>query len=98
MAIQHRDIIRELQLGICEVTRIDTHSVEHVLNATLSTNHLDDWREQKNESAVTLWNVVEEEWQTIPAFMIIHVERLTGLGIKDESDEVSVEEFFDMLD
>ena len=40
--MEHKEIINELQQGICEITWMDSFSVEHTAMGTLSTNHLDE--------------------------------------------------------
>ena len=80
-----QEIIKELQSGICELTYMDSHSVEHVLSVTLSPNHL---HEDDNRHVIALWNMVAEDWIEIPVIKIIDVERLTGHGIKDKDKVV----------
>lgn len=89
------DIMTELTAGIVEIVYTDSYSVEYTISATLSSNHLDigdSVPEQNSKSVLTVWNVRDEEWQNIPVFSIIHTERLTGFGIKDERDLVDFEQ------
>jgi len=84
---EQQETIKELQKGICELTIVDNHSVEHIISATLSLNHLPDVDGELNFTPdkynIMLWNMVKEEWQTYPVNYIIDLERLTGFGVKD---------------
>ena len=93
-------IIKELTAGICEITFMDSFSVEHKISATLSTIHLDldDVCNADNLGhLITMWNVAEEKWQDVPISEIIDVERLTGKGVKGEDDRISPLDIFNEL-
>ena len=86
-------IIEELTAGICEVTWLDSFSVEHSVMGTLSTNHLDDEFPNPYEDTpniVSLWNINDEDWIEISNIKIVEVERLTGIGIKDDVDKIEI--------
>ena len=95
-----QEIIKELQSGICELTYMDSHSVEHILSVTLSPNHLNNNNNKEFENpfidddrhVIALWNMVAEDWIEIPVIKIIDVERLTGLGgvINKDKERVAV--------
>ena len=83
MTVIRSDVLKELLMGICEVTYMDPYSVEYKISATLSENHIDgSVHENKYDKSVVMWNLVDEEWQTIPLENIVDVERLTGRGMK----------------
>ena len=80
---------KELSAGIVEIVYIDKYSVEYTISATLSKNHLDEESPERDSSKlISFWNVIEEEWQNIPVSSIIHIERLTGIGVKSDDDLV----------
>jgi len=65
--MEHKQIINELQQGICEITWTDSFSVEHSVMGTLSTNHLnEDFPNldlgEKNRNSVAFWDVNAEKW------------------------------------
>lgn len=95
MAVQHRNIIiNELTQGICEITWTDSFGVEHSAMGTLSTNHLNDDFENPHDDdkyMVSFWDVSEEIWMSIPAIKIVEMERLTGIGVKDDVDKVNID-------
>ena len=90
------DYKKELKAGICEVVYMDSMSVEHIALLTLSTNHVTA-EEPKcdivdNRMAIVAWNMNEEEWQKIPIHQIVNFERLTGFGVKDNSERFVLDE------
>ena len=94
MVITKKHIIKELQSGICELTIVSEHSsVSRTISATLSPNHLPDLQPtiSKKPNIVVLWNMVEEQWQSMHVSIIGDLERLTGLGVKDAEDSVPLE-------
>ena len=85
------DVVTELTAGICEITFTDSFSVEHKMSATLSPNHIDGAIQQNDcTKHISAWNLVDEEWCVTPLSSIIDVERLTGIGIKDDSELVDL--------
>ena len=82
MAHNEIEIKQKLKSGICEVTVVDEHSVEYKISATLSTNHLPEYDSTNIElkGVIQVFNVAEEEWQTISINSIIDIEQLTGIG------------------
>jgi hypothetical protein len=93
--MERKKIIDELTAGIVEMVYTDEYSVEHIISVTLSENHLnidDISPEQNNKNILTMWNLNEEKWQDIPVHLIVHIERLTGIGIKDDEDLINFEE------
>ena len=93
-------IIDELIAGICEVTWLDSFSVEHSVMGTLSTNHLNDEIPnpyKDNPNIVSLWNVNAEDWIEISNIKIVEVERLTGIGVKDDTDKINIDHMEEML-
>jgi len=85
-------LIRELIAGICELTYMDSFSVEHKMSVTLSPNHLDgDVESIDSPVMIRMWDMIEESWQDILITSIIDFERLTGFGIKDERNLVDFE-------
>ena len=102
MAVEHRNmIINELKQGICEITWTDSFGVEHSVMGTLSTNHLDDNFENPydvdDKYMVSFWDVNAESWSSIPAIRIVEMERLTGIGIKDDVDKVNIDRMEEFL-
>ena len=92
--ISKKYIMDELKNGICELTIISEHSsVSRTISATLSPNHLPDMHPtiSKKTNIVVLWNMVEEQWQSMHLSTIGDLERLTGHGVKDAKDFVSLE-------
>ena len=91
--MERKEIIEELEKGICELIVVDKDSVEDVISATLSSNHLPEMKEGFNISSdkynVMLWNLAKEEWQMHPVNFIIGVERLTGYGVKNNEQKLS---------
>ena len=80
--MERKEIIEELEKGICELIVVDKDSVEDVISATLCPNHLPEIEEDLDMSSkkntVHLWNVEKEKWQTYPENYIIDIDRLTG--------------------
>ena len=76
--MERKEIIKELKKGICELIIVDKDSVEDVISATLSTNHLpemeDGFKISSDKYNILLWNVAKEEWQMHPVNFIIGVE------------------------
>jgi len=92
--ISKKHIIEELKNGICELTIVSEHSsASRTISATLSPNHLPDMQPtiSKKPNVVVLWNIVEEQWQSMHLSFIGDIERLTGMGVKDAEDSVSSE-------
>ena len=95
-----KEIINELKQGICEVTWTDSFSVEHSAMGTLSTNHLNDDIPNPYEyirNVVTLWDVNAEDWIEIPTIKVMEIERLTGIGVKDDVDKVNIDRMDEFL-
>ncbi len=86
-------ILEELKKGICELTIIDEHSVEDVISATLSLNHLPpikrDFDISSDKNNVHLWNMAREQWEKYPNYQINGIERLTGAGTKKNNKLIS---------
>ena len=100
--MEHKQIINELQQGICEITWTDSFSVEHSVMGTLSTNHLnEDFPNldlgEKNRNSVAFWDVNAEKWKEVPAIKIVEIERLTGIGVKDDVDKVNIDNMEEFL-
>ena len=101
MKTTKQEIIEELQNGICELTYMDEHSVEHVVSVTLSPNHLydDDATatppQEEDGGVVIMFNMLLEKWQKIQYNSIIDIERLTGHGIKDDKPITDLPSFFE---
>ena len=98
--MEHKEIINELQQGIVEITWIDSFSVEHSAMGTLSTNHLDESFPNPYEYAkniVAFWDVNTEDWIEIPTIKIVEIERLTGIGVKDDVEKVNIDQMEEML-
>ena len=98
--MEYKEIINELQQGICEITWTDSFSVEHSAMGTLSTNHLNEdipnpFEHMKN--IVTFWDVNAEAWIEIAAIKIVEIERLTGIGVKDDVDKVNIDRMEEFL-
>jgi len=75
----HSEIVKELTESISEIIYMDSHSVENVVSATLSPNHLNgDSEEQSSIHTITFWNVVKEKWQNVLLSDIVSIERLTN--------------------
>jgi len=89
------EILKELKKGICELIVVDKYSVEDVISATLSSNHLPEMEEgfkiSSDKYNIMLWNVAKEEWQTHPVTFIMGVERLTGYGVKNNEQKLSTD-------
>jgi len=94
--------INELRAGICELTLVDEFSVEYrQVMGTLAECHLfgeEDVKKSQGEKSakgerVNVWNVREEKWEKIRLVEIGEIERLTGKGVKEEKDQMSVDEF-----
>tara|TARA_Y100000034_G_C6585946_1_gene254343 strand:+ start:116 stop:514 length:399 start_codon:yes stop_codon:yes gene_type:complete len=85
--MEQHEIMNELTNGICEVIYTDPHSVEHMISATLSPNHLPNANDENNstENVIHLWNLCDEQWTHIPITDIITITRLTGKDIKNDS-------------
>ena len=82
-----KQIVEELKKGICELTLIsEQSSASCTISATLSTNHLPDEIPEVSDKPhiVVLWNLIAEKWESFHASEIGEVERLTGIGIKDD--------------
>tara|TARA_R110001592_G_scaffold10920_3_gene55318 strand:+ start:753 stop:1058 length:306 start_codon:yes stop_codon:yes gene_type:complete len=82
---------KELSAGIVEIVYIDQYSVEYTISATRSENHLNEdvsnsFDDEKH--LIAMWNLIEEKWTQIPVSSIIHMERLTGIGVKSDDDLV----------
>ncbi len=91
---------KELQKGICELTIVSEHSsMSRTISVTLSPNHLPDTKStfSSKPNIIVMWNMVDEEWQSIHLSTIGDVERLTGLGVKDEKDAISIDEITSSL-
>ena len=98
--MEHKEIINELQKGISEITWIDSFSVEHSAMGTLSTNHLDESFPNPYDDdkyMVAFWDVNTEDWIEIPAIKIVELERLTGIGVKDDVDKVNIDHIEEFL-
>ena len=98
--MEHKEIINELKQGICEITWMDSFSVENSIIGTLSMNHLNDDFPNPYEYAkniVAVWNVNNEDWVEIPTINIVEVERLTGIGVKDDVDKVNIDQMEEFL-
>ena len=97
--MERNKIIAELTAGICELTWVDSFTMEHKVSVTLSTNHLNEEIPNPfddDKHLVTMWDLVDESWCSIPVSVIIDVERLTGKGVKGEDDRIaSLEGIFD---
>ena len=66
--MEHKEIIKELNQGICEVTWLDSFGVEYKTSGTLSTSHLnDDFTNpyEKQKQIVSMWDMVAEDWVEI---------------------------------
>ena len=91
-----KNIIDELQNGICELIFLDEYSVEHTISATLSNTHLPDGTPDDlgtpTEYSITLFNVAKEEWQTIQTNSILSIERLTGHGAPNNEKKLKASE------
>lgn len=92
-----KNIIKELQNGICEVIFVDEYFVQHTISATLSNTHL-PLRDSyyyigtPNKYSITLFNVAKEEWQTIQYNSILEIERLTGHGAPNNKKKLKASE------
>ena len=87
-------ITKELESGICELTIVSDHcSASRTISATLSPNHLPDTKTKfsDNSNMIIFWDVVDEQWETMHLSTIGDIERLTGIGVKDETDLVQDE-------
>ena len=87
-------VVAELSAGIVELIYTDEYSVEYIISATQSHNHLDEndpAPNSKKTNNICVWNLVEEEWQNIVISSIIHLDRLTGNGIKSNEDKINSE-------
>ena len=94
-------ITSELENGICELTIVSDHcSASRTISATLSPNHLPDTQSNftDNPNMVVFWDVIDEKWQTMHVSTIGDIERMTGFGVKDESDSVSIEDFVTLFE
>ena len=94
-------ITSELENGICELTIVSDHcSASRTVSATLSPNHLPDRQSNftDNPNMVVFWDVIDEKWQTMHVSTIGDIERMTGFGVKDESDSVSIEDFVTLFE
>ena len=93
--MERKEIIEELEKGICELIVVDKDSVEDVISATLSTNHLPEMEDgfdlSQDKYNILLWNLYNEQWQKYPVNFIIGVERLTGHGIKNNEQKLSTD-------
>jgi hypothetical protein len=87
------EYVTELKMGICEITYLNTHSVEQCDCLTVSPTHVTKLEPKchlnTNDRSIVAWNVREERWQKIPVYQIVEFERLTGEGIQDESKILS---------
>ncbi len=95
------DITNELVNGICELTIVSDHcSASRTISATLSPNHLPDTQSNftDNPNMVVFWDVIDERWQTMHISSIGDIERMTGFGVKDESDSVSSDDFIALFE
>ena len=95
-----KEIVNELNQGICEITWMDSFSVEHTAMGTLSTNHLNEEFPNPFENVkniVAFWDVCSEDWIEVPAIKIVEVERLTGIGVKDDVDKVNIDSMEEFL-
>tara|TARA_R110000824_G_scaffold270536_1_gene459035 strand:- start:685 stop:1017 length:333 start_codon:yes stop_codon:yes gene_type:complete len=86
-------ILEELKKGICELIIVDEFSVEDVISATLSHNHLPpvkkDFNFSSDNNSIHLWNMVKEQWEKYPSYQITNIERLTGAGTKNNDKLIS---------
>jgi hypothetical protein len=86
-------ILEELKKGICELIVVDEFSVEDVISATLSPNHLPpikkDFDFSSNNKTIHLWNMVKEQWEKYPSYQIVSIERLTGSGTEKNDKLIS---------
>tara|TARA_R110002020_G_scaffold198185_1_gene399357 strand:+ start:1103 stop:1417 length:315 start_codon:yes stop_codon:yes gene_type:complete len=86
--ISKKYVVEELKNGIVELTIVSEHSsASRTISATLSPNHLPDMKPtiSKKPNVIVLWNMVEEQWQSMHLSTIGDLERLTGHGVKDEA-------------
>ena len=98
--MKYKEIINELEKGIVEITWTDSFSVEHSAMGTLSTNHLNEDIPnpfEQVDNIVTFWDVNAEAWIEIAAIKIVELERLTGIGVKDEVDKVNIDRMEEFL-
>ena len=101
-------ILHILQNGICEITYKDEFSVEQSAIATLSHTHLPDQSQRMLDAqnatktildTIVLFNVPEEEWQTISVQSVIDVEQLTGEGaVNNEKKLQASSEYMEQLE
>ena len=47
---------------------------------------------------VVFWDVIDEKWQTLHISSIGDIERMTGYGVKHESDSVAPEKFIALFE
>ena len=91
--MKKNDIIKTLQSGICEITYIDSHSVEGSIIGTLSQTHLPDDIDTMDISdephSFVVFNVNTENWETISAHCVIDIEQLTGEGAVNNEKKLS---------
>jgi hypothetical protein len=81
---QSPEQIKETLLdGICEITLLNSYSVEYQKNLTLSPIHLLEPYEYtpsvSDEYRTEVWDVVKEEYYILTYNDIIEIEQLTGL-------------------
>ena len=86
----------ELSKGICEVAWMDSSSVEYVQSMTTSPNHVtkdepDCDIENNSKHHIVAWNMNDEKWQKGPVREIVNFERLTGIGIKDPTETMTID-------
>ena len=94
-------ITTELESGVCELTIVSDHcSASRTISATLSPNHLPDRKSNftNNSNMVVFWDVIDEKWQTLHISSIGDIERMTGYGVKHESDSVAPEKFIALFE
>ncbi len=98
--MKYEEIVNELNQGICEITWTNSHSVEFSAMGTLSTNHLNEDVPnlgEKKRSSVAFWDVCAEEWIEVSTIRIVEIERLTGIGVKDDVDKVNIDSMEEFL-
>ncbi len=92
MLLSKDHITDELKQGICELTIVSDYcSASRTMSATLSPNHLPDTQSNFSDkpNMVVFWDVIDEQWHTMHLADIGDIERMTGIGVKDQEDSVS---------
>jgi hypothetical protein len=89
VAVNRSRMLQGLNAGICEIQYINTTTGD---NETVSVTMrrfnikdecINDWVDVPTLSqSITVWNVVAEEWMTIPIVTIIFFEQLTGAKVQ----------------